>query len=209
MNNMNDVIVPKSDQWNSDDFIAGDMVFKIVGVKIRGGEEQPVSIEVEGSPKVYRPCKSMSRVLVAIWGPDANHYVGRRLRLYRDPDVTWAGMKVGGIRISEMSDIDGGKAVTLALTEKRGQRKPIVIKPLVSAPDPLPKPRLLDAFDLGRAAASMGTVAFREWWNSAAGKDARARGLTVTEEIKRLCAEADERPLDPFGLPELTNEEDR
>ena len=105
MNDMSQVIIPKSDQINADDFVAGPITFQIEGVEIRAGTEQPVSIHLAGEPRAWKPCKSMSRVLVAAWGPDANVYRGRSVTLYRDPTVKWGGMEIGGIRISHMSHI--------------------------------------------------------------------------------------------------------
>ncbi len=52
MNDMTQVIQPKSDQINADDLIAGPITVKITDVKIQGGTEQPVSIHIEGTPKV-------------------------------------------------------------------------------------------------------------------------------------------------------------
>lgn len=78
-------------------------------------------------------CKSMSRVLVAAWGPDAKTYVGRSLTLYRDPTVKWGGLEVGGIRISHMTRIDA--AMTMALTATKGSRKPYTVKPLTAPTD--------------------------------------------------------------------------
>lgn len=123
-------IVPKSDQLNSDDLIAGPITIKITEVRIKGGQEQPVEIHYEGdNGKPYKPCKSMSRVLVSAWGADAKQYTGRSMTLYRDASVKWAGMEVGGIRISHMSDIDS--AMTMALTATKGSRKPFTVRPLV------------------------------------------------------------------------------
>lgn len=200
MNDMTSVIEPKSDQINADDLIGGDMVITITGVKIRAGEDQPVSIQfAESQKKVYRPCKSMSRVIVAIWGADTSNYIGRSIKLYRDPDVQWGGMKVGGIRIREMSHMDGGRPVTLALTEKRGMRKPAVIKPLV-ADDRVKR--------LSEAAAKRGTDHFRAWFNSDEGKDCRAAGGMNMDRLKALCAEADKAiEADPFGLPPVSDDE--
>lgn len=130
MNDMSAVIVPKSDQINADDLIGRDMTITIRDVHIKGGQEQPVSIYFDGSEKAFRPCKSMSRVLVAAWGADAKNYVGRSLTLYRDPKVKWGGLEVGGIRISHMSHID--KPMTMALAESRAVRKPVTVKPLVA-----------------------------------------------------------------------------
>jgi hypothetical protein len=130
MNDMSSVIVPKSDQINADTLIAGPMTVTIREVQIRGGQEQPVSIMLEETELAYRPCKSMSRVLVQAWGPDAKAYVGRSLTLYRDPSVKWAGLEVGGIRISHMSHIDG--KLQMQLTATKGQRKPHIVMPLVA-----------------------------------------------------------------------------
>jgi hypothetical protein len=132
MNNptMADVIVPKSDQLNADSLLAGPQTFTIREVQIRGGQEQPVNILLEETDLAFRPCKSMSRVLVSAWGPDAKVYVGRSLTLYRDPAVKWGGLEVGGIRISHMSHIDG--KMLMQLTATKGQRKPHVVMPLIA-----------------------------------------------------------------------------
>ncbi|MCQ8277964.1 hypothetical protein NFI95_05830 [Acetobacteraceae bacterium KSS8] len=131
MNDMSSVIVPKSDQINADDLIAGPRTVTITSVSIKPGTEQPVAISLEGDRKVYRPCKSMARVLVANWGADASQYVGRSMTLYRDPGVLWGGMAVGGIRISHMSHM--ARDAVMPLTEKKGSRKLFTVKVLQMA----------------------------------------------------------------------------
>lgn len=128
MNDMSGVIIPKSDQINAEDFIAGPRTFTIEAVAISPGTEQPVSIKLAGEQRVFRPCKSMSRVLVGGWGPDANAYTGRSLTLYRDPKVKWGGLEVGGIRISHMSHID--RDMVMSLTATKGKRAPHQVKVL-------------------------------------------------------------------------------
>jgi len=128
MNDMTPIIQPKSDQINADDLISGPRTFTIDTVDIRGGTEQPVSIRLVGEDRVWRPCKSMSRVLVAAWGADANQYRGRSVTLYRDPKVKWAGLEVGGIRISHLSHIE--RDMVMALTATKGKRAPHTVKPL-------------------------------------------------------------------------------
>lgn len=128
MNDMSAVIIAKSDQWNADDFAGGPRTFTIEDVQIRPGTEQPVQIKLAGSNKFFRPCKTVSRVLVAGWGADANAYRGRSVTLYTDPAVTWGCMKVGGIRISHMSDL--AQPLVIALQEKKGSRKMTTIQPL-------------------------------------------------------------------------------
>lgn len=139
MNDMSHVIVPKSDQINADDLIPGPMTITIREVRIKRGDEQPVDIYFDGSDKAYRPCKSMSRVLVHIWGPDAGKYNGRSITLYRDPKVRFGKDAVGGIRISHMTDIPADKLdngrVIMSLTATRAQRKPHVVMPLVIEPE--------------------------------------------------------------------------
>jgi hypothetical protein len=130
MTSMLETIVPKSDQLNSDDLIGGQTkTIKITKVSLAMGE-QPVSIHYEGdNGKPYKPGKSMRRVLVGVWGSDANKYVGRSLRLYRDDKVIFGGVAVGGLRVSHMSDIDA--PVTMALTASQKSRKPFTVQPLV------------------------------------------------------------------------------
>ena len=130
MSDMKPTIVPKSDQMNADDLITGPRTITIRDVKIAPGTEQPVGVFFnDDGGKPYLPCKSMRRVMVALWGPDASAYSGRSMTLYRDPSVTWGGMEVGGIRISHMSHIDKTTVVVLTATKKA--RKPFTVMPLV------------------------------------------------------------------------------
>ena len=129
MSDMLAVIEPKSDQFNADSLIGGEMTVRIESVDVRAGADQPVTVRLTGEDKVFRPCKTVARIMVAAWGPDSASYVGKSMRLYRDPDVTWGGMKVGGIRVRAMSHITA--PLVIALTEKKGSKKVATIKPLV------------------------------------------------------------------------------
>ena len=130
MNDMSAVIIPKSDQINADDLISGPMTVTIEAVSISPGTEQPVSIKLRGIDRVYRPCKTMSRALVAAWGADSRTYAGRSMTIYNDPTVKWGGMAVGGIRISHMSDINS--TMSLALMATKGKKSVTTIKPLAA-----------------------------------------------------------------------------
>lgn len=132
---MSKVIAPKSDQLNSDDLVSGPRTIRVTGVDIKAGE-QPISVHFEGdNGKPWKPCKTTARLMVAAWGPDASQYKGRSLTLYRDPTVKWAGMEVGGIRISHMSHIDAD--MVYAATVTKGKRAPIRVKPLKADVAPL------------------------------------------------------------------------
>ena len=118
---MGDDITPfiqaKSDQLNADDLIGGPITARIVNVKVTGGDQQPVTVELDDG-KPWKPCKTTMRVLAALWGPRAGEWVGRTVRLYRDPTVRYGGVEVGGIRISGMSHIDKPKVLTLSSSKK-------------------------------------------------------------------------------------------
>lgn len=126
VSSLRDTIVPKSDRVNADDFLAGAETVVITGVR-RGDADTPVAIELQGR-KPYYPCKSMRRVLIAAWGDDGRTWAGRSLTLYTDPEVKFGGVKVGGIRISHMSNIDA--PLLLSLTATKGKRAPYRVEPL-------------------------------------------------------------------------------
>lgn len=130
--NITDTIEPKVDQLTADHLVGRTLTIRITAVRLSPGD-QPCEIDYEGGEGLpYRPGKSMRRVLVHVWGPDANAYVGRSLTLYRDDDVQFGGLKVGGLRISHMSHITA--PVTMALTAKKGSKKAFRVQPLVEPP---------------------------------------------------------------------------
>lgn len=121
-------IEPRSDQVNSDDLISGPITVTIREVS-KGSAEQPVDVHLVEYPKrAYRPSKSMRRIMVAAWGRDASVYAGRRLTLYRNPDIKFGGTVVGGIEISHLSDIS--KPLNVALTATRGKKRNFTVEPL-------------------------------------------------------------------------------
>lgn len=133
MIDMTTTISPKSDQLNADDLIAGPRTIRVSAVRLTG-DEQPVAIHFDGdNGKPFRPCKSMRRVLVACWGPDASQYTGRSMTIYRDNDVQFGGLAVGGIRISHVSHIEQDRV--MALTATRKARKPYTVRVLKEAGD--------------------------------------------------------------------------
>lgn len=128
---LTETIVPKSDQLNAEDLLTGPRTFTVADVK-KGSAEQPVDIVlVEFPGRPFRPSKTVRRILVAAWGPDASTYTGRRMTLYRDPSVRFGGADVGGIRVSHLSHID--KPLSVALTVSRGKRQPFTVQPLPEA----------------------------------------------------------------------------
>jgi hypothetical protein len=123
-------IIPKSDQLNAEDLLSGPITVTVQDVR-QGSAEQPIAIVIDGGRQPYKPCKTMRKVLVYCWGDQAANWIGKRMTLYADPEVKWAGVAVGGIRISHLSGIES--KVVLMLSETKGKRKAIAVQPLPDA----------------------------------------------------------------------------
>lgn len=125
----------KSDQMNAVDLVGGPVAYRITGIKMTGAPDQPVSISVDGHRQPWKPSKTFRRVLLLLWpetSPD--EWVGRDVVLWCDPEIKWAGEKVGGIAISHASHISERKV--FALAESKSKRKTIIVDPFqpVDAP---------------------------------------------------------------------------
>ena len=128
---ISDSLAANSNQQNYDEFLAGPKTVTVSEVK-KGSAEQPVEVHlVEFPGKPFKPAKRVRRVLAAACGTDASQWAGRRLTIYGDPEVRYAGKAVGGLRVSHVSHID--KPVTVALTVTRGKREPFTVHPLPDA----------------------------------------------------------------------------
>jgi hypothetical protein len=128
-------IAPRSDQLNADDLIGLPITVTIREVR-QGVAESPFDFMLVESDRAYRPSKTMRRLIVAAWGPDANVYAGRRLTLYREPSIRFGKDIVGGIRISHMSHIT--KRIEVMAQVSRGKREKFSVEPLPDAPPPNP-----------------------------------------------------------------------
>ena len=122
-------IVAKSDQLNAIDLVGRDVTGTIVDVK-PGPADQPVHIitDVYSPSRPWKPSKTALRDIVQVWGTDSTAWVGRRLTLWNDPEVLWAGQPVGGVRIRAMSHIE--KAFEAKHVITRGKTKKVMIQPL-------------------------------------------------------------------------------
>lgn len=132
MNDMSATIVAKSDQINAADLIGKPRTITINEVRIKAGEDQPVSVYFDGDKKAFRPCKGVRRLMVRVWGPDANEYIGKSMTLFHDPTVTWAGKEEGGIRVSHMSGLK--EKIVEFMRVSRAGTKPYEIQPLRTEP---------------------------------------------------------------------------
>lgn len=136
-------IIPDSKQLNADDLIAGPVTCTIVKVTPGKDDKQPMAIHLDAYPgRPYLPCKGMRRVLLheMMWGDTASSWAGRRIRLFREPTVKWAGEEAGGIQISGLSDIRAG--CMIPVTMARGMKIKLRVdkldraKPATTGPSP-------------------------------------------------------------------------
>jgi len=124
---ISEMLVGKSDQIDNVDLLSGPRDFTITGVS-KGNPDQPLDITVAEFDRAWRPGLTMRRLLAHIWGKDASLYVGRRVRLYRDAEVTFGKDKTGGTRISHASHMD--KSVTVSLPTSKGKFGAFTVAPL-------------------------------------------------------------------------------
>ena len=188
MNDMSlrDTIAPKSDQLNADDLLTGPITVTITGVSRGDSADQPVSVSITGGYQPYKPCKSMRRVMIALWGDNGHEWVGKSMRLYCDPNVKFGGIKVGGIRISHMSDIEGRQS--LMLTTTRSRRSEYIVEPLTDQTAEY-EAEVLPGL---REAAMKGMDSLREAYGNLPKSALKAQiWETHGEKLKAAAAEAD------------------
>ncbi len=171
ISDLRSTIIPKSDQLNAEQLLAGAMTITVTDV-CTGNEEQPVSIHYHGEEgRPYKPCKTMRKVLILAWGEDGRSWIGRHMTLFCDPSVRFGGVDVGGIRISHLSHIDRTKELSLTVT--RGKKAKHVIHLLETGPS------LGDVLEAITKATGKETMAQAR---------AMAEQLTAPDEIERARA---------------------
>jgi len=173
------MLTGKSDQLDNIDLLSGPRDFTITGVT-KGPDDQPLNIALAEFPRPWRPGLTMRRMLAAIWGPEASVYVGRRIRLYRDPEVSFGNDKTGGTRLSHASHLD--KRVTMSLQKSKGRFAAYTVEPL---PDVKPSAKLANnstAPNADDVAASTDIDALRGMY-SASGPEIQALILARVAEL--------------------------
>lgn len=225
---MNDIvdmsrfIEAKSDQLNADDLIGAPRTITVT--RVTGNEgDQPVSIFYQGdNGKPFKPCLTIRRVLMGVWGRHTPDYVGRSMTLYRDDKVTFGGLQTGGIRISHMSHID--KEVLVVVMKSKGKKAGIKILPLAAS---LASAPAASATNAARQTPEDWLAAFIASVNAAETTEALAtlhqRAGKAIDKLDRehpALAEAARAAVhdravaisaadDPFGLPPISNTTDR
>ncbi len=185
MTDLSHTVESKSDQVSADDLISGPRTIEITKVSADpGSKEQPILIDFIGSNgKFFKPCKTVRRLLIHLYGPNGQDFVGKKLTLYRDPEVSFGGVKTGGVRVSHASHID--KTVTVALTATRGNKKPVTVHPLKDDPkQQATDPYAEYARTFARKLKEEPWQAVDSWWqNTAADREGMAQ-----ERVDKMSA---------------------
>ena len=116
MPDISHTIIAKSDQLNAGD-LAQPITVEVRSVRVTR-DEQPVIVDIGGDYQPWKPCKGMRRLLAKCWGTNTDTWTGHRVELYNDPNVTWAGEKVGGIRVSAISGISSPMRYVMRTSKK-------------------------------------------------------------------------------------------
>lgn len=143
MTDISHTLAPNSDQLDAVDLLGGPRTFTVTGVSVTKGE-QPVSVQLAEFPRVWRPGKTMRRVLAFCWGNDSSTWTGKRVTLYCDPKVRFGPEEVGGTRISHLSGISGPTSVPVIVSKGKGGT--FKVQPLPDAPPPSREQELLGEY---------------------------------------------------------------
>jgi len=123
-------LVAKSDQMNAID-LARDVTVTILDV-FKGQSDKRVHIvtDIYGTERPFKPSKTVLRDIAQAWGLESQVWVGRRLTLFNDTTVLWAGQESGGIRVRAMSDIDKAFEAKHAISRTKSEK--VMIQPLAA-----------------------------------------------------------------------------
>lgn len=210
---------PKTDQLNSEDILGSNLIIKITRVEKTGKPEQPLNFYFIGdNGKPYKPSKGMRRVIRAAWGKMSGNYTGKKIELFRDKDVKFGKLNVGGIRIAKMSDITNpegfltkeGKTYSIIITESQNKKALYQFDEMVSTEPSKPADAAIKK--AGDEAAALGVAEYTAWLGKLspeAKETARAfskEWTAAAREADRLKAEETQSTDD--GYPADTGEGD-
>lgn len=183
--NLRDTIVPKSDQLNAEQLLSAPMTILVTDIKRGSGVDQPVIVSYlndEGRP--YKPCKTCRKILIFAWGDDGSEWIGKRMTLYCDPDIKFGGVKVGGIRISHLSNIERDMAVSLNVT--KGKKGEFIIKKLADIRSISEMKALLSE------AAKGGVRGLQAMWKKLNADERGCFGDACPDEFKKVAKDFDD-----------------
>lgn len=120
-------LVAKSDQLNASDLSGAPIVATIEAVR-QGDAAKPVIVELVGMKgRPWKPSKGMLRVIAHAWGVESDAWVGRLVKLVNNPEVIYAGEKVGGVEVIAMSHIAADFTIPVRISQKKVKQHTVTV----------------------------------------------------------------------------------
>lgn len=120
-------LVAKSDQINASDLTGSPIVATIKAVR-KGDATKPVIVDLEGMDgRPWKPSKGMLRVVANGWGTESDVWVGRLVKLANNPEVIYAGEKVGGVEVIAMSHLDAPFTIPVRISQKKVKQHSVAV----------------------------------------------------------------------------------
>lgn len=120
-------LLAKSDCLNAADLSGSPVVATIASTR-KGDEKKPVIVELEGMDgRPWKPSKGMLRVLAHAWGTESDLWHGRLVKLANNPEVIYAGEKVGGVEVIAMSHIDKDFTIPVRISQKKVKQHTVTV----------------------------------------------------------------------------------
>ena len=120
-------LVAKSDQLNASDLTGAPIVATIASVR-KGDAAKPVIIDLVGMDgRPWKPSKGMLRVIAHAWGVESDAWVGRLVKLVNNPEVIYAGEKVGGVEVIAMSHIPAEFTIPVRISQKKVKQHTVTV----------------------------------------------------------------------------------
>lgn len=196
MTDISETLAPKSQQLDNIELADGPRTFTVDRVVVKPGAEQPLDVYFVEFPRPWRPGVNQRRALGFCWTNDSSTWAGRRVRLFRDPDVKFGNDKPGGTRISHLSHIT--KTMHAPVLLSQGRMGTYTVEPLVEDAAPAhPTPAELAEQLVAALADATTEPEVREWGNRAHARgllDLQVNGETVKNHVTKRLAELTEDP---------------
>ena len=120
-------LVAKSDCLNASDLTGSPIVATIKDVR-KGDGTKPVIVDLEGMDgRPWKPSKGMLRVIAHAWGTESDKWIGRLVKLANNPEVIYAGEKVGGVEVIAMSHIDAAFTIPVRISQKKVKQHTVAV----------------------------------------------------------------------------------
>lgn len=120
-------LVAKSDMLNASDLTGSPIVATIKAVR-KGDAAKPVIVDLEGMDgRPWKPSKGMLRVVAHAWGVESDNWIGRSVKLVNNPEVIYAGEKVGGVEVVAMSHLDKPFTIPVRISQKKVKQHHVAV----------------------------------------------------------------------------------